>query len=109
MKVDLDAALKNTGVSEWQLVLSAVDSADGTPVEGLDQSFFEVKLGESLQTLQFIDLEEEAPGLYSGVLKGPKHSWPETFAVVIKGAKGHTVFHGQMVGNARRPDVPPPT
>jgi hypothetical protein len=98
MKVDLEASLFNSSLGEFRAVVSVLNSADGTPVEGLDKSFFYFGLGDYVQVPSIMQITEPAAGVYSVILSGIKASYTVPFLVAVKGARGHTVFHGQTVG-----------
>jgi hypothetical protein len=109
MKVDVLAIPRDEGFG-MTLVVSTVNAADGTPLDGLAASNFQVtviqgpsgwSVGEGLK----IDsgLFESVPGVYAfAITEGSSKIKPGsyTLAVAMKGTKGRTAFHGQTLATA---------
>src|SRR5690348_7102289 len=110
MKVDIVAKTRDEGFG-LTIVVSVTHAVDGTPLDGLDASNFDVAVIQSPSgwavgdTLKISSgLFEPAPGVYafavetSGGSKVPAGGY--TLAIITQGYKGWAQVHGQTLATA---------
>jgi hypothetical protein len=109
MKVDVLAIPRDEGFG-MTLVVSTVNAADGTPLEGLSASNFQVTViqgpsGWAVGEVLKIDSGVYVPssGVYAfdvAEAKSKLKPGSYTFAIAVKGTKGRTTLYGQTLAAA---------